>query len=93
MCKRRFLNIWYWEKLPDMRKLPQRYAPLIFAVLMSCVMAFIVSSVVTFVNTGINAGFVQRWLRAFLIAWPVAGTCILLFRPHVQRFASRIVAS
>ncbi len=76
-----------------MRKFPAGAAPLVFAALMSCVMAFIVTSVVTFVNTGMDAGFVRRWLHAFLVAWPIAATCILVFRPHVQRLASRLVAS
>ena len=76
-----------------MRKFPASAAPLVFALLMSCVMAFIVTSVVTWANTGMAAGFVQRWLHAFLVAWPVAGTCILIFRPHVQRLTSRLVAS
>ena len=76
-----------------MRKFPASAAPLVFAVLMSAVMAFIVTSVVTWVNTGIDGGFVQRWMHAFLVAWPVAGSCILIFRARVQRIANRLVAS
>lgn len=76
-----------------MPKFPARSAPLVFAILMSCVMAFIVTSVVTFVNTGFDSGFVGRWLHAFVIAWPVAGICILLFRPSVQRLAAKLIAS
>lgn len=75
-----------------MQKLPARHTPIVFAVLMSCVMAFIVTCVVTAVNTGLAGDFGARWMKAFIIAWPVAGSCILLFRPRVQRLTSFLTA-
>ena len=93
MYRKRCSNTWCWAELPEMRKFPASAAALVFAVLMSCLMAFIVTSVVAWVNTGSSGGFVQRWMHAFLVAWPVAGSCILVFRPVVQRIANRLVAS
>ena len=76
-----------------MRQFPASAAPLVFAVLMSVLMAFIVTSMVTWVNTGIGGDFVLRWMHAFLVAWPVAGSCILIFRARVQRIVNQLVAS
>jgi hypothetical protein len=72
-------------------RFPPRYAPLIFAILMSCVMAFIVSAFVTWVNTGMNKGYVGRWMHAFIFAWPVAMTCILLFVNKVRSLVAKLI--
>ena len=59
---------------------------------MSCVMAFIVSAFVTWINTGMGAGYVGRWMHAFLLAWPVAMTCILLFVNKVRNLVAKLTS-
>jgi ABC-type multidrug transport system permease subunit len=70
----------------------QRHAPALFAVTMSLLMTVILTCFVTFVNTGAANGFARRWLHAFLLAWPVAFMCILLFANHVRRFVALLTA-
>jgi hypothetical protein len=72
--------------------IPSRYAPQLFAFLMSFVMAFIVSSFVTWVNTGMDNGFVGRWMHSFVLAWPVAMICILIFAPRVRNLVAKLTA-
>ncbi len=67
-------------------------AKFIFPILATAVIVFVVSAVVTFANIGFRADFVTRWLRAFIIGWPVA--CVLGFfaLPLVRTLTMRIVA-
>ena len=60
----------------------------VFAATMSFTMAGIVSGVVTAINTGINEGFFLRWGEAFVIAWPVAFSVLLLMKAHIQKLAT-----
>jgi hypothetical protein len=73
-------------------RIPHRYSHLLFALLMSFVMAFIVTAFVTWINTGMGEGFVGRWMHAFLLAWPVAMTCILLFVNKVRKLVTKLTA-
>jgi len=75
-----------------MPKISARHAPFLFAALMSCVMAFIVTCLVTAVNTGFGNGFPARWMHAFLLAWPLACTCILIFGNRVRRIVAVITS-
>ncbi|MFY0992012.1 DUF2798 domain-containing protein [Halomonas sp. C05BenzN] len=70
---------------------PSRYAPLVFAVLMSIYMVTLMTFVITWVNTGLGEGFLGRWWRAFYIAWPVAFMLILIGAPRLQRVAAKLI--
>ena len=63
-----------------------------FALIMSAILAFLMTGVITFVNTGFDAGFPLRWGRAFVIAWPIALTIVLLLGPHVRALAGQLCA-
>lgn len=67
-----------------------RHTTWLFALLMSCVMAFIMTGFVTWVNTGMDSGYPARWLHAFLLAWPLAMSCILLFSDGIRTLASKL---
>jgi hypothetical protein len=67
-------------------------ARFIFPVLMAGLVVFIVAAVVTFTNIGMQPGFVGRWLRAFLVGWPVAAVVIFIGMPIVRRVTLRLVA-
>lgn len=67
-----------------MKKLPLRYAPVLFALLMSMVMAFIMTALITLINTGFDHRFHVRWAFTFVIAWPLAFVCVLIFAGKVR---------
>jgi len=70
--------------------IPSRYTPLVFAFMMSCIMVFVVSGFVTWANVGFAEGFVSRWMHAFIIGWPVAMCCILLFANKVRALTEKL---
>jgi hypothetical protein len=74
-----------------MAKLHAKYAPLVFAAIMSIIMAGFMSAVVTAINTGIDAGFIKRWLLAYAKVLPIAFLAIILLRPLAQKLTALIV--
>ena len=75
-----------------MKKLPKKYAGVLFSLYASAVMVLIVSSVRVALNTGIDAGYPLRLLKAYLITWPVAFASLLLVRPLVVKWVAASVA-
>lgn len=73
-------------------RVPRRYAPVLSAFLMSGLMALLMSGVLIALNTGVDAGFPHRWLRADLLAWPLAFPAALMIAPVVQRIVARLTA-
>jgi Protein of unknown function (DUF2798) len=69
-----------------------RYAPQLFALLMSFVMAFIMTAFVTWVNTGLTEGYFARWGHAFISAWPVALICVLLFAGRIRTLVGKLTS-
>ena len=59
---------------------------LIFALVMGFLMSASITLATTFVRIGIVENFFWLWLEVWLVAYPVAIICILLYRP----FASKI---
>ena len=45
-------------------RVPRRYAPYVFALLLTGCMTFVVSGVTTLINIGVPADFLWRWARA-----------------------------
>ena len=64
----------------------------ILAALMSAMMVFMVTLLVTFLNLGLRADFVFQWIKAYVIAWPVAAATAFLVMPMARRTTERIVA-
>jgi hypothetical protein len=60
-------------------------AKYIFPIFITAIIVFVVSAVVTFTNIGFRADFVPRWLKAFIIGWPVASVTAFVAIPHVRR--------
>ena len=75
-----------------MKKLPKKYAGVLFSLYASAVMVLIVSGVLVALNTGIDAGYPLRLLKAYLITWPVAFASLLLVRPLVVKWVAPSVA-
>ena len=66
-----------------------RFAPLVFALLMSIYMVTAMTFVITWVNTGMTDGFALRWFRAFYIAWPIAFSLIMIGAPRIQKLVAK----
>jgi thiosulfate reductase cytochrome b subunit len=63
----------------------------VFSGLMSGLMSFLMSAWVTWLNLGFGPAYLNRWLHAFIAAWPAAFLIVVLFGPAVQRFTQRVV--
>ncbi|MGZ8256817.1 MAG: DUF2798 domain-containing protein [Gallionella sp.] len=59
---------------------------------MSLAMAFVMTAFITWVNTGLGEGYCLRWLRAFVMAWPLAMICVLLFAGRVRAIVAKLTA-
>ena len=66
-----------------------RFAPLVFAILMSIYMVTAMTFVITWANTGLEDGFLMRWFHAFYIAWPIAFTLITIGAPRIQKIVAK----
>ena len=75
-----------------MKKLPKKYAGVLFSFYASTVMVLIVSAVLVALNTGIDAGYLQRLLKSYLITWPVAFASLLGVRPLVVKWVAASVS-
>lgn len=75
-----------------MKKLPKKYAGVLFSFYASAIMVLIVSSVLVALNTGLGAGYGLRVMRSYLITWPIAFASLLLVRPLVAKWVAASVA-
>lgn len=71
-----------------MKKLPKKYAGVLFSFYASAIMVLIVSGVLVALNTGLDAGYALRLVKAYLITWPVAFASLLAVRPLVVRLVA-----
>ena len=67
-------------------------ARFILAALMSAVMVCMVTLLVTCLNLGFRSDFLIEWVKAYLIAWPVAADTAYLIMPTARRLTQQIVA-
>jgi hypothetical protein len=69
----------------------QKRARIILAATQSSMMVFMVTLVATYLNLGLPRDFVLHWAKAYVVAWPVAGTMAYLITPMAQRFTERVM--
>lgn len=69
-------------------KLPERFAPVLFALIMSATLGGVMSAIITAVNTGIDSGFPSRWLRSYALAFSLAFPGVMLIAAVVRRFVA-----
>jgi hypothetical protein len=72
--------------------LPQRFAPLLFGLILSGLMSWLVSGISTVRATGLNHGFVGAWTSAWLTAWLFAFPVVLLIAPIARAAVARLTA-
>lgn len=73
-------------------RIPARFAPILFGVLLSAVMVAIVSAFVLAISQGFHPGFATQWLRSCATTWPVAFVAVTLIAPQVRRVVARLTA-
>ncbi|GAA0783848.1 DUF2798 domain-containing protein [Marinobacterium sediminicola] len=61
-----------------------------FTFLMSLVLTFFMTGYVTWLNLGFSELYLEKWFRAFCMAWPAAGVISFIFGPVVQRLSTRL---
>ena len=66
-------------------------ARFILAATMSSMMVFMVTLIVTYLNLGLRGDFIAQWVKAYLIAWPIAAITGYLIMPMSRRFTTRIM--
>lgn len=71
-------------------KIPQKYAGLLFAFVMSLLMAFLMSGVLTAVFVGVDRQFIAHWMNGFIHAWPIAFPSILVIAPLVRKIVASL---
>lgn len=75
-----------------MKKLPARYAPILFGALLSLIMVTIISGTVVLITHGYGEGFFLHWLQGFATAWPIAFPTVLFVAPFVRKVVAKITA-
>ena len=70
-----------------MKSLPN----LIFALIMGCMMSLSITLATTFVRVGLVENFFWAWLEVWLVAYPVAIVCILIYRPLASKITAKIL--
>jgi len=69
----------------------QKKFHLVFSLVMGAMMIFLMTLVITFVNVGLSAAFVQRWMRAFAMAYLVGVPVIFFLAPVAGKLTGRIL--
>jgi len=64
---------------------------LIFSLIMGCLMSLSITLATTFVRVGVADNFFVLWLEVWLVAYPVAVICILLYRPFVSKLTASFI--
>lgn len=71
--------------------IPQRFAPVVFGLILSGMMSFIVSGIATIRATGLIDGLPALWAGAWIVSWAVAFPTVLVVAPVTRRLVARLV--
>ena len=61
----------------------------IFSLVMGCLMSLSITLVTTLVRLGATDEFLRVWLEIWLVAYPVAVICILIYKPFAGKVTER----
>lgn len=71
--------------------MPPRYAPILFALILSCIMSLMVSGISTLRAMGLIEGIFGFWMSAWIPSWLVAFPTALFVAPLSRHLVARIV--
>ena len=72
-------------------KLPNKYRPFIFTLIMSLSLGLFISLIFVMILTGLEDGFFLRWAKYFGMAISIAFPTSLVFGPVAQKITNMIV--
>ena len=64
---------------------------IIFSLVMGFLMSLSITLAATFVRVGPIEHFFSIWLEVWLVAYPVAIVCILIYRPFASKLTEKII--
>ena len=64
---------------------------LIFAIIMGGLMSLSITLATTLVRVGLVQNFFWIWMEVWLVAYPVAIICILIYRPFASKLTANIM--
>lgn len=70
--------------------IPARFAPVLFAFLLSGFMSLIVSSIATVRAAGLGDGFAHLWMSSWVSSWAIAFPAVLVVAPIVRRLVAAL---
>lgn len=70
---------------------PQRFAPMLFGLILSCLMSLLVSGIATLRAIGITHDFLSTWIQGWLTAWAIAFPIVLIVAPLTRKFVQRLI--
>ena len=62
-------------------------------VVMTFMVVFFVTGFITWLNVGISNDFVVRWLRGWLLGWPIAALAVITLAPLGELITKLIVGT
>lgn len=71
--------------------IPQRFAPVLFGFILSCLMSCIVSGIATFRLLDLDASFLAAWGTSWMFSWLIAFPTVLVVAPLTRRMVARLV--
>lgn len=73
------------------RRLPARWAALMFPLILSICMTFVVSGIATFRAVGAADHFIGLWMGSWAVSWAIGFPVLLLVLPAVRKIVGLIV--
>ena len=66
---------------------------LVFAIVMGFLMSLSITFATTFVRVGSAENFYALWFEVWLVAYPVAIICILIYRPLATNITTKVLVA
>lgn len=70
---------------------PAKFAPALFALLLSGMMSLIVSGISTYRHAGLVETFGRLWMDAWMPSWLIAFPVVMLVAPFARRLVGTMV--
>ena len=70
--------------------IPQRYAPVLFGLVLSGLMSAIVSAVATLRTIGLDAELPSIWAGSWITSWAIAFPTVLVVAPIARRLVGKV---
>jgi len=64
---------------------------IIFSLIMGFLMSLTITLVTTFARLGLSENFFSVWLEVWVLAYPVAIVCILIYRPFSSKVTDALL--